>query len=335
MLKIAGQIFDQYDDVDNTYDFKLEYIPKHLRTEEFIKEAASEPPQAFALEILDHGRRYKKFPYDNPVDAYTSAWYLHKTARLLPKSAVVKIAKVLVSALEPYNVPESVPEIKWLKKVAQETQESVQPPVRVSINSTEPLYQSDEPQPVHEKPKAPVIKEYALVINMPDGTVIRKLPVYDKESTEKSIEVFNTHYSKLEPELRVEAALKLKEKAQQYGIQIEENSPVDIYSIKELNSEVFDQLYKRMRLVPPSQRSLYEELYEYLQTEQVEPLYVAKLIDQIDTELNLKGKVADPYTFVFKKEPKKVEPAPAVDVSDELRAFIGDNTEILNELKAE
>jgi type III secretion system FlhB-like substrate exporter len=334
MIKIAGRIFDQYDDTANEYGFSTSMLPIKLLQLDLIKEAAETDPQAFALEIIERGKLHKKYPYDNPIDAYASAWYLEKTANQLPDSAVRKVASVLLQALEPYKL--DTPVTRWLQKVA--SSEPVKPPVRVLANSNEPLFKAQDQIKTagklsYEERKALPDSAFALVKKGPDGGKIRKYPLHDEGHVRAAITFFARHYDKLSPEDRAKVARKIKEKAKEYGIEIGEDSAVSKFASEQVSPGFYEELYHRMQLAKPSVRPMYEELFKVAQDYNPDPVEVAKILDEIDAQAGLKGKVTDPFEAVYKQPSKTVKTAASQPkISAELQEFLKHDKDIMDEL---
>jgi type III secretion system FlhB-like substrate exporter len=301
---------------------------------DIVKEAAENEPQAFALEIFDRGKVYKKYPYDNPIDAYASAWYLEKTASQLPDSTVRKVASVLLQALEPYQL--DTPVTRWLKKVA--TSEPVRPPVRVFANTNEPLFRPQEQTKTaakltYQERKALPDSAFALVKKGPHGEKIRKYPLHDENHVRAAITFFARHYDKLSPEDRAKVARKIMQKAKEYGIQISEDSAVAKFASEQVSPGFYEELYRRMQLAKPSARPLYEELFKVAQDYNPDPVEVAKVLDEIDSLAGLKGKVTNAFDAVYKQLPKTIKTAASQPkVSAELQKFLKHDKDILDEL---
>lgn len=326
MFKLAGIILDQHDDPNNSFGMTLQDIPPEIITQENIKEA-EEQPQEFALYLYDKGKVYKKFPCDTPLETYTSAWYFSKTAENLPESIAKDVASYIAKRYVEQNIPitDAVESTFLLaddnfldsKPVKIAMSAIDEPPIKMQ-NQTK-LAQLNElvkkaSKLTYEERKSLPDSAFALVKKV-NGEKVRKYPLHDENHVRAAITFFAQHYNKLSPEDRATVARKIKQKARQYGIELSEDNPVNKYASEidvnalkivykyaseTVGNGIYRHLLERMRLAPPSARTKYAEFYEGITSmPDLDPLGVAQILDKIDEEAGLKGKVTDAYEAVY------------------------------------
>lgn len=328
MFKLAGKILDQNDDVENIYNFQVDEIPSEIITEENIKEATELEPSEYALVLLDNGKTYKKFPTDTPIDTFISAWYFSKTASELPKDVAIKVASYIVKRYMEQEIPiTSSVEPTFL--LAEENFDESKP-VKIALSTIDnPTIKEEKYEKLAEISTS--IKQAAKLTpeereSLPDsafglvkivnGQKIRKYPMHDENHVRAAIVFFSKNHQNMSPEDREKVAKKIKEKAREYGIEITEDSPVSKYaSSNELMQElqvvykyasetigngIYFHLRQRIKLASPSAKAKYAEFYDGItQMPDLPPLEVAKILDEIDQEAGLKGKVTDAYEAVY------------------------------------
>ncbi|MEM0369694.1 MAG: hypothetical protein QXE80_03245 [Pyrobaculum sp.] len=325
MFKLAGIILDQYDDPNNTLGMTVQDIPEEIVTEENIKEAEL-PPQEFALYLYDKGKVYKKFPCDTPLETYTSAWYFSKTAEHLPESIAKKVASYIAKRYVEQNIPITdaveptflMADDNFLEsepvKIAMSAID--EPPIRAQqtkFAQLNELVKQARKLTYQERQSLPD-SVFALVKEV-DGKKIRKYPLHDENHVRAAITFFAQHYDKLSPQDRATVARKIKQKAKQYGIELSEDNPINKfasqvdanalkivykYAAETVGNGIYKHLLQRIRLAPPSAREKYAEFYEGITAmPDLDPLGVAEILDKIDQEAGLKGKVTDAYEAVY------------------------------------
>ncbi len=115
MNKFAGLIIDPYDDVDGTLIRSMlgeKDIPEFVKTAERVDadQSARIPDDNYALVLLDHGSKMRKYATIDKGNTALSVLYLLKQAHYLPANAVKVAAQNLIEACERYglDVPEQL-----------------------------------------------------------------------------------------------------------------------------------------------------------------------------------------------------------------------------------
>jgi hypothetical protein len=110
MRRLAGFVFDAYDDVDG--QVLRATVPDANTVPDFVKTAArltsdqinGLPDDRFALVLLDEGRKFKKYACVDKGNTALSVMYLLKQAHLLPPEAVKVAAGNLIGACENHGL---------------------------------------------------------------------------------------------------------------------------------------------------------------------------------------------------------------------------------------
>jgi len=142
MNKFAGLVIDSYDDVDGALIRSLlpvENIPDFIKSAERVdpERAARLPDDNYALVLMDHGLKMRKYATVDKGNTVLSVMYLLKQAHLLPTRAVKIAAQNLIEACERFHL--DVPQ--QLKLAASSgisgLSESQNPAVRRAMNKGE------------------------------------------------------------------------------------------------------------------------------------------------------------------------------------------------------
>lgn len=114
MTRLAGYVFDAYDDVDGrilrSFAPSAEALPGFVKTAARLSEDQfkTTPDDGFALILVDNGAKFRKYATVDKGNTALSIAYLLKQAHLLPPAAVKIAASNLIGACEQYGL--SVPE---------------------------------------------------------------------------------------------------------------------------------------------------------------------------------------------------------------------------------
>lgn len=149
MNKFAGLVVDHYDDVDGAVIRSLlteENIPDFIKSAERVdpERSARLPDDNYALVLMDHGMKMRKYATIDKGNTALSVLYLLKQAHLLPERAVKVAAQNLIEACERFNldVPEQL-------KLASSTgisglSDSQNPLVRQAVNKSRAAQEKKE-----------------------------------------------------------------------------------------------------------------------------------------------------------------------------------------------
>lgn len=259
-MNIAAAVLDFYDDSNHELMTKIA-MPKALAriplAELNDEQRERLPDTEFGLVILTkRAAVLRKYPVNDPGNAWLSAQYFENTHRKLAFPARFVAAKFIKVACDAYGVPSSRAvetyaahaesgdvaqntfvegsETKWmLRKLAQRELIEKQA-TAVEFNA------------ITELPN----EHFALVIRSDDGAVIRKYAMPDAGHVKVAAAYFDKYAMDLPPEYRHRFAVAVQNRAGELDVDLSENQLLEKWASTDWNRHVNAHLEQRKSLLP-------------------------------------------------------------------------------------
>lgn len=196
-------------------------------------------------------------------------------------------------------------------KAGHELPEPTRSITETRLKSACQMFGIEWPAPVQEKKAERSDTDFALLMEHNNKTR-RYYPVFNKESAEQSIQKFGKEYTLYPPDVRILAAQNLEKKAREYGIQLDENSPVLKYTEQNVCLKTAsDAINVRSAMTKGEYPSLYNSLLKKVAAAEESPGVLVEAIDAVDRVTGLARywdtRIPDPYLSVFKKADEQKE----------------------------
>jgi hypothetical protein len=307
-MSLAAAVLDYYDDSQHELMAKVA-MPASVRgvqmTELTPDQMASLPDSEFGLVILTkRASVLRKFPVNDPGNAWLSAQFFHQTHEKLAFPARFIAAKFIKTACDAYGVPSSPrvdayavraddeitsntfvegSETRWmLRKLAQ----------REFIEKQAEAAEVDALTAMPDK-------NFALVMRTGDGAIVRKYAMPDDAHVKLAAEYFAEYAMQLPAEHRHSFAANVKARAEELGVDVSDHEALHKWASTGWNQHVIAHIEQRKSLLPrnESARSVLDKLAASLgETTPADAAHALQTFDQA-TGLNRyydRG-LADPF----------------------------------------
>jgi len=314
MTNTAAAVIDFYDDSAHAHMSKVA-MPAALRN---VKLAMLSPEQHARLPDTDFGlivltkraNVLRKFPVNDPGNAWLSAQYFGQTYEKLAFPARFVAAKFIKSACDAYEVPSS----RLVDAYAARADEEIESNTFVEGSEKgwmlrklaqreliEKAASAGEVTATAELPN----QHFALVIKTGDGSVIRKYAMPDAGHVKQAASYFDKYAMDLQPEYRHRFALSVANRADELGVDVSRHAGLAKWASSSWNNNVDAHLEQRKSLLPrnPSAREVLNKLAASLG--ETTPADMAEALQVFDQATGLdryydRG-LADPYASTMGK----------------------------------
>lgn len=271
-MSSAAAVLDFYDDSKHELMSKVampaalkDVTTSVLTPEEHVQLSDSE----FGLILLTkRASVLRKFPVNDPGNAWLSAQYFNRTYEKLAFPARFVAAKFIKTACDAYAVPAAPAvdayaehvedgeattnvfvegsESAWMLRKLAQVEFMANPATAVEMNAMVSMPN----------------EHFALVIQGGDGSVIRKYAMPDTDHVKIAAEYFDQYAMDLPPEYRHRFALSVHDRAEELGVDVSGNKTLSKWASTEWNSHVQAHIEQRKSLLPrnPGAREVLDKL---------------------------------------------------------------------------
>jgi len=314
-MSIAAAILDFYDDSKHELMSKVA-MPVELKNTDV---SLLTPEQHGALPDSDFGLIYltkrasvlRKFPVNDPGNAWLSAQYFGNTYEKLAFPARFVAAKFIKEACDAYGVPASRAVDAYAARVEDgEAQNNVFVEGSESSWMLRKLAQRELIEKTASAAEINAVvnmpdEHFALVIQGGDGSVMRKYAMPDAQHVKLAANYFDQYAMDLPPEYRHRFAVSVQHRADELGVDVSDNEQLHKWAGVDWNSHVHAHLEQRKSLLPqnPGAREVLDKLAASLH--ETSPPDMAAALQTFDQATNLtryydKG-LADPFASTMSK----------------------------------
>lgn len=259
-MTIAAAVLDFYDDSKHELMAKIA-MPRSVAQVQMTEMTPDQHERLadsdFGLVVLTkRASVLRKFPVNDPGNAWLSAQYFESTHEKLAFPARFVAAKFIKSACDAYGVPSS-PKVaayaaradaddiesnmfvegsegKWmLRKLAQ----------REFIEKQAGVAEFDAQV---EMPN----EHFALVIREDDGSIVRKYAMPDATHVKTAAIYFDKYASSLAPEYRHRFAVAVQSRAEELGVDVSKHDLLEKWAGRDWNRHVHAHIEQRKSLLP-------------------------------------------------------------------------------------
>lgn len=316
-MSIAAAIVDFYDDSKHEMMSKIAMPPRMANA----NMALLTPEQHSELQDSDFGliiltKRasvLRKFPVNDPGNAWMSAQYFDQTHEKLAFPARFVAATFIKKACDAYGVLSS-PLVNAYAKRTGESEASGNTFVEGSEEgwmlrklaarelATQPA-DAAELSAMADMPN----EHFALVIRQGNGDVIRKYAMPDESHVKIAAAYFDKYAMDLSPQYRHRFASAVQSRAEELGVDVSSNDALQKWAGAEWNNQIHAHFEQRKSLLPrnPGARDILDKLAASLS--ETTPEDMASALDTFDQSTGLSKyydrAIADPYesTMMAKK----------------------------------
>lgn len=314
-MTIAAAVLDFYDDSKHELMSKIA-MPQTVRgvnmtalsSEQHEKLADSD----FGLIILTKKASVlRKFPVNDPGNAWLSAAYFDQTHQKLAWPARFVAAKFIKSACDAYGVPSS-PVVEKYARMCGEGEADSNTFVEGSevgwmqrkLAQRELIEKQASAAEIGALTEAPN-EHYALVMRANDGAIIRKYAMPDARHVKVAAEYFDKYAEQLPPEHRHNFARAVQGRAEELGVDVSGHAKLEKWASTGWNSHVHAHLEQRKSLLPrnePARRVLDKLAAALGETTPADAAQVLQTFDQATglTKYYDRG-LSDPYASTMGK----------------------------------
>jgi hypothetical protein len=206
---IAGRFIDFHDDPDGTVIAKVASERPELLEQQVsgVDELGFVPDEQFAYVTFEKGAKVRHFPTNSPVATVLSAESYIQARDLFEKSARAEIEDNFKLASDWHGVEIPDLSVDELEKEAAD--------------------------------------RYALIVDMPDGSVSRLYALPDQESVKTASAYFEDWHKELSHDHRRKFASAVVERAGELGLQLEEGAALSKYASNGFGQQAYDQIEAR------------------------------------------------------------------------------------------
>lgn len=258
-MSLASQVLDYYDDIDNTLTAKLASAAdvRHVPMRELSSgEHSSLDDSQFGLIVLTKNASVlRRFPVNDPGNAWLSAQYFQSTHSKLAAPARFVAAKFIKEACDAYSVKASTAVDTYAQKAGdsisnnlfQEGSESSWMLQKMAENELLTKQASAvEMNAILEMPD----NHFALVYNTGDGETIRKYAMPDASHVQKAVTYFDKYAMQMAPAHRHAYARSVQRRASELNVPLENTTNIEKWASTRWNSKVDYHLEQRKSLLP-------------------------------------------------------------------------------------
>lgn len=262
-MSIAALVLDFYDDAKQELMTKIA-MPRSLAGTQMTMLTPDQhdglPDNEFGLVILTkRASVLRKFPVNDPGNAWLSAQYFQNTHEKLAFPARFVAAKFIKAACDAYGVPSSrrvetyaarADEADVEKNTFVEGSES-QWMLR-KLAQRELLTKEASAAEINAHIEMPN-EHYALVINNGDGTIIRKYAMPDERHVKMAAAYFDKYAMDLPVEHRHRFATAVSARAEELGVDVSNSKLLEKWASTEWNPFVHAHIEQRKSLLPQNE----------------------------------------------------------------------------------
>lgn len=313
-MTIAATVLDFYDDPQHELMAKiampsrLKGVPMSMMTPEELDGLGESD---FGLIILTkRASVLRKFPVNDPGNAWLSAQYFDKTHEKLAFPARFIAASFIKKACDAYEVPSSVAVEAYAARADGNLEENTFIEGSESgwmlrkLASRELMEKQATAVELNAEMNVPN-EHFALVIHQGDGSVLRKYAMPDAGHVKMAAGYFDKYAMDLAPEYRHRFALSVRNRAEELDVDISEHEAIEKWASTSWNKHVVAHIEQRKSLLPRHEgaRSVLDKLAASLQ--ETTPADMAAALQTFDEATGLsryydRG-LADPYASTMGK----------------------------------
>jgi hypothetical protein len=259
----AAAIIDFYDDSKHEHMTKVA-MPAALRNTAVTmltpEQHAALPDSDFGLIFLTkRASVLRKFPVNDPGNAWLSAQYFGQTHKKLAFPARFVAAKFIKTACDAYGVPSSPHVDAYAARVESGEAES-----NVFVEGSERAWMLRKLAQRELMEKTSSAAEMNAIVNMPDehfalvlqtgdGAVIRKYAMPDARHVKVAANYFDKYAMELPPEYRHRFAISVRNRADELGVDLADNTQLHKWAGVDWNRHVLAHLEQRKSLLPQNE----------------------------------------------------------------------------------
>lgn len=315
-MSIASQVLDFYDDGHHELmsKFAMPSSLRHAQTNVLSPEDhASLPDADFGLIFLTkRASVLRKFPLNDPGNAWLSSQYFGETFNKLAFPARFIAAKFIKRACDAYSVATHPRVDAYAARV--EEGEASSNVFDESTTSSWMLRKLAERELMSKQADAATIdaltdapnEHFALVMQRPDGVIIRKYAMPDSTHVKKAAAYFDKYAMQLPPDHRHNFAVSVQSRAEDFDIDLSHHEALNKWASTDWNIHVNAHLEQRRSLLPqnPDAHKVLSKLA--MAIGQVETTDMAQALQEFDQATGLtryydRG-LTDPYASVMGKQ---------------------------------
>jgi hypothetical protein len=255
----------------------------------------------------------RKFPVNDPGNAWLSSQYFQHTHEKLAFPARFIAAKHIKQACDAYGVPSSPRVDAYASRVDSEelggnvfsegSESGWMLRKMASREFMDKQASASEADALINLPDG----HFALVVHTGDGSTIRKYAMPDSEHVKTAAEYFDKYAMQLAPEHRHTFAVSVRNRAEELGVQLQSGSMIEKWASQSWNRHVDAHLEQRKSLLPrnPGAREILDKLAAAIADGETTPEDAAKALSTFDEATGLtkyydRG-VTDPYASTMQK----------------------------------
>lgn len=258
-MTIASTVLDFYDDAQHELlrkiaaPVEMRNVPTEVLGEE--ERDALDDNEFGLVVITKRASVLRKFPVNDPGNAWLSAQYFNDTHRKLAFPARFVAAKFIKQACDAYEVPSSHAVDAYAARADDEIEANTFVEGSESAWMLRKLAEREllEKQATAAEMNAELElpdESFALVLHQEDGTVIRKYAMPDPEHVRKAASYFDKYAMDLPPEYRHRFAVAVRNRADELDVDIDGHDGIHKWASVTWNRHVHAHLEQRKSLLP-------------------------------------------------------------------------------------
>lgn len=259
-MNLAAAILDFYDDSKHEVMTKIA-MPKalsRLQVTQLTDEQLEQLPDTeFGLVILTkRASVLRKFPVNDPGNAWLSAQYFENTCEKLAFPARFVAAKFIKTACDAYGVPNSNKVAAYAARVDADDVErntfvegSESGWMLRKLAQREFIEKQASVSEMNARLEMPN-EHFALVVKTDDGAIIRKYAMPDQAHVKLASAYFDKYAMDLAPEHRHRFAVAVQHRAEELGVDLVDSQLLNKWASTDWNRHVHAHLEQRKSLLP-------------------------------------------------------------------------------------
>jgi hypothetical protein len=270
-MTVAAEVLDFYDDSQHELMAKLA-MPSQLRDVQMNVLTAEQrdtlPDSEFGLIVLTkRASVLRKFPVNDPGNAWMSAQYFQQTHEKLAFPARFVAAKFIKEACDAYRISSSPRVAAYAARADDDIANNVF--IEGSESSWMLRKMAQRELDRHPDSAAEVDalvnlpdEHFALVVQNGDGSVIRKYAMPNGEYVRRAAGYFDKYAMQLAPEHRHRFAASVQSRADELGVDLADHPQLYKWASSDWNRHVVAHLEQRKSLLPrnPDAREILDKL---------------------------------------------------------------------------
>lgn len=257
-MSIASAVLDFYDDSHHELMSKVA-MPAAVRDAPFTPLSPEEHDELseadFGLVVLTKtGSVHRKFPVNDPGNAWLSAQYFSQTHKKLAFPARYIAASHIKEACDAYSVPTS-------KAVDAYAAQAEDVPGNMFVEGSEARWMQEKLAQHELMSKQATAAEFDARVNLPDenfalvyenedGETIRKYAMPDVQRVEKAAAYFEKYAMQFQPGRRHQFASSVKNRANELGVDLSNYNAIHKWAGDNWNRSVIAHIEQRRSLLP-------------------------------------------------------------------------------------